>query len=155
MVNLSSLPVLLATEDWIAAETLLREAVQSDGARAAVFFNLAKVLEKQGRTEEREALIKRALEMESGHAQAWFDLGMLRADGGDLRGAEAAFSRAAECRPQDEAAWRQVLRMRVALGRWIGVQEALNHLPQDAETVDAAQQALAALQHAPAQSARD
>lgn len=134
MVDLSGLPQLLATEQWAAAERVLRRAAQNKAASAPIFYNLAKVLEMQGKDAQRETWLKRALARDPGHAKAWFELARLRQDAGDLADAEAGFAKAAALDSQDLEAWRMVARLRLRLGAWRGVQEAVMHLPADAET---------------------
>lgn len=137
MVDLSRLPFLLVTEDWAAAEALLRRASQSDDASATVYFNLAKVLEKQGRADERKAWLSKALQTNPQHARGWYEMGCVHEAENDLVRAETAFSKAAACAPQAEDTWRKLLRLRLQRGFWDGVEEALDHLPNDAETRDA------------------
>ena len=143
MIDLRRLPALIAAKDWPAAERLLRQAAALPGASAAVFYNLAKVLEARGAADPRAGLYERAVAVDPAHAAAWFELGRARLAAGDLRGAEAAFDRAARLAPADADAWRNLVRLRLRLGDWAGVETALRHLPEDAETRAAAYRAAA------------
>ncbi len=135
MRQLAQLPQLLARRDWKAAEALLRKAAVA-GAPAAVFYNLAKVLEMRGKTADIAPWLEKAVAADPRHPNAWFELGRARMDlNGDLPGAEAAFSRAVDLEPDDADAWRNLARLRLRLGNWAGCAEALVHLPEDAETL--------------------
>jgi tetratricopeptide (TPR) repeat protein len=123
--GLQALPALIARRDWPAAERLLRRAARRAEAPAAVFYNLAKVLEAQGKTEQRLAWLARATAADPAHADAWFETGRARLDAGDLAGAEAAFARAAALQPQARDAWAMLLRLRLRLARWREAREAL------------------------------
>lgn len=145
MIDLRRLPHLIAAKDWPAAESLLRRAAALPGAPAAVFYNLAKVLEARGVTEPCAALYERAVAADPAHAAAWFELGRARLLESDLPRAEAAFARAATLDPDDVDAWRYLMRLRLRLGDWEGAETAVRHLPQDAETRSAAYRAMAEL----------
>lgn len=134
MADLSALAALLSRGDWPAAERLLRRAAQARTPSAAVFYNLAKVLEAQGKTSQRTAWLKRALKADPRHAKAWFELGRDALERQALPEAERAFARAATLAPEDEDAWRMALRLRLRLAQWDAASEALRHLPDDVET---------------------
>ncbi len=139
MVDLSALPAMLARADWPAAEALLRRAAV-DSAPAAVFYNLAKVLEMQGKP-DRAAWLDRAVARDPHHAAAWFELGRARIE--TPAAALTAFHRAADLAPDDRDAWRMVLRLALRLCDWPRLAAALAHLPTDAETRVAAYRLLA------------
>lgn len=143
MVDLSALPRLLAARDWPAALRLLRQAAARHGAPAAVFYNLAKVLEVSGADERRDIWYERAVAVDPRHAAAWFELGRARLGAGALGPAEAAFARAVALDPADSDGWRNLLRLRLRLADWAGAAAALAHLPDDAETRAAAYRARA------------
>ncbi|SEQ91499.1 hypothetical protein [Thalassovita taeanensis] len=132
MVDLSSLPRLLAAENWPAAEKLLRRAAGHKNAPAQVFYNLAKVIEAQGGAGL--FWLKRAVRADPRYAVAWFELGRGLIDARDLPGAEAAFAKAALLDPSDAEAWRNLLRLRLRLSDWARARGALGHLPEDMET---------------------
>lgn len=124
---------LLSRADWKGAEALLRRAAGRPGATAAVFYNLAKVLEVQGRSHQMRPWLQKAVESDPNHADAWFELGRaLMAT--DFPGAEAAFARSVALKP-DADCWRNLARLRLRLQDWDGCLEALRHLPEDAETL--------------------
>jgi tetratricopeptide (TPR) repeat protein len=130
MDDLSALPRLIAAADWPGAEAVLRRAATAS-APAAVFYNLAKVLEMQGKPDRAEWLA-RAVTRDPGHQAAWFELGRARLDAPAV--ALDAFHRAATLAPGDTDAWRMVLRLALRLCDWPRLAAALAHLPQDAET---------------------
>lgn len=134
MTDLSPLAGFLAQNDWVAAERLLRRAARDKRASAMVFYNLAKVLEAQGKTGQRESWLKRALAVDAAHDKAWFELGRVRLETRDLPGAERAFAKAVVLSPQDLDGWRQLLRIRLRVGDWAGAEEVLAQLPDDGET---------------------
>lgn len=130
MIDLSALPKLLARADWPAAEALLRRAAV-DGAPAAVYYNLAKVLEMQGKP-DRADWLDRAVARDPHHAAAWFELGRARIE--TPAAALAAFHRAADLLPADADAWRMVLRLALRLCDWPRLDAALTRLPDGPET---------------------
>lgn len=130
MDDRAALPRLIAAADWPGAEAILRRAA-TDDAPASVFYNLAKVLEMQGKP-DRAAWLDRAVARDPHHQAAWFELGRARIDRPDI--ALAAFHRAADLAPDDRSAWQMVLRLALRLGDWPRLAAALAHLPQDAET---------------------
>lgn len=134
MVDLSPLPRLFAASDWPAAERLLRRASKAKQAPAAVFYNLAKVLEAQGKHAQRETWLKRAAATDPNHVSAWFELGRVMLDEGRLAEAERAFSRVAMLAPEDQEARFLLLRLRLRLCDWEGAAEVLPSLPHCPET---------------------
>lgn len=142
MADLSTLPRLLAAADWPAAERLLRRAARPD-APAAVFYNLAKVLEAQGKSGQMEHWLRRAVAAGPGHAPAWFELGRCHHAAGAPGPALAAFRKAACLAPGDGEAWRMVLRLALRLCDWAGAEAALGHLPACPETAAARYRVLA------------
>ncbi len=62
------------------AEACLREAARKWPARAAIAYNLAKVVRDQGRLEEAAALYARSVELDPGLAPAWRNLGNVYVD---------------------------------------------------------------------------
>ena len=130
MSDLSRLPHLLSRQDWAGAEVLLRRALSDPKAPAALAYNLAKVLELQGK--DGVEWLQRCVAQEPRHADGWFELGRaLMAT--DFAGAEAAFARSVALKPAADA-WLNLARLRQRLGDWAGCGAALAHLPQTAET---------------------
>lgn len=115
----------LARGDWSAAERLLRRAAARPGATAAVFYNLAKVLEAQGRHDQRLAWLRRATAADPAHADAWFETGRALIAAGDFAAAEAALARAASLDPAARDVWTLLLRVRLRRGRWAEAAAAL------------------------------
>lgn len=142
MPDISTLPRLLADADWPAAERLLRRAARP-AAPAAVFYNLAKVLEAQGKTGQMAHWLGRAVAADPGHAHAWFELGRCHHAAGDATTALAAFRKAAALAPADGEAWRMVLRLALRLCAWDVAEAALGHLPDGPETAAARYRVLA------------
>jgi tetratricopeptide (TPR) repeat protein len=142
MSDLSALPRLLAVADWPAAERLLRRAARP-GAAAAVFYNLAKVLEAQGKTGQVAHWLGRAVAADPGHAKAWFELGRAQHAAGDSGRALVAFRKAATLDPADTEAWRMVLHLALRLCDWAGAEAALDHLPDGPGTAAARYRVLA------------
>lgn len=134
MIDLSALPRMLSAQDWPAAERLLRRAAKAKGAPAAVFYNLAKVLEAQGKLAQRETWLRRALALDPRHAAAWFELGRVLLDDACLREAEGAFAHALRLDPADREARGLLLRLRLRLCDWQGATEALDGLPDTPQT---------------------
>lgn len=132
---LAQLPRLLARQDWTGAEALLRKAAVK-GASAPVFYNLAKVLEMQGKGREMAPWLEKAVAADPRHVNAWFELGRLRMDVvEDLPGAEAAFAKVVALGADDADAWRNLARLRLRMADWRGCAAALAHLPEDRETL--------------------
>jgi tetratricopeptide (TPR) repeat protein len=124
----------LARQDWGEAERLLRRAARRTGAPAAVFYNLAKVLEAQGKGDQRLAWLRRATAADPAHADAWFETGRALVATADLAAAERAFARAAALDPTAVDAWRMLARVRLRLGHWAAAREAFARAgPADAE----------------------
>lgn len=130
MSDLSRLPHLLSRQDWAGAEVLLRRALMDPKAPAALAYNLAKVLELQGK--DGVEWLGRCVAQEPRHADGWFELGRaLMAT--DFGGAEAAFARSVALKPAADA-WLNLARLRLRLGDWAGCGAALAQLPQTTET---------------------
>jgi tetratricopeptide (TPR) repeat protein len=97
-----------------------------------VYYNLAKVLEAQGRKMEMLPWLERAVQKAPSHADAWFELGrVLMAT--DLVAAEEAFTRSVGLKPAEDC-WRNLARLRLRLCDWEGCAVALAQLPGDTET---------------------
>lgn len=123
----------LSTQNWSAAEDLLRQMADLRDVPASVFYNLAKVLEVQGKNAQISSWLQKAVNSDPKHTHAWFELGRsLMLD--DPIAAENAFSRAAILDPSDGDCWRNLARLRLRMGDWVGCSEALKHLPKDQET---------------------
>lgn len=133
MATMADLPQLIARADWPGAERVLRRAAQGPNPPAAVFYNLAKVLEAQGKHTQRGLWLERALAVDPGHALSWFDLGRLHTEA-QPRAALRAFARAAALVPSDLESQRMVARLALRLGDWAALAGALAHLPQDGES---------------------
>ena len=132
MSDLSRLPHLLSRQDWAGAEALLRRAMIDPKAPAALSYNLAKVLELQGKGSESVDWLRRCVAQEPRHADGWFELGRALMVT-DFVAAEAAFARSVALKPAADA-WLNLARLRLRLGDWAGCGAALSHLPQTAET---------------------
>ncbi|WP_299966363.1 tetratricopeptide repeat protein [uncultured Roseobacter sp.] len=118
MVDLATLPALLAAQDWPRAEKLLRRAAQKRDAPAEVFYNLAKVLEALDKPEQSRRWLKRAVTQRPGYASAWFELGRAALASRDLPAARDAFARAARLDPADADARRSLGRVALRLCDW-------------------------------------
>lgn len=134
MTRLDALPGLIVRQDWAAAERLLRRAAQGQGATAPVFYNLAKVLEAQGKPDQRLHWLRRAVARDPAHPAAWFEIGRALLALPDLAGAEAAYARAALLDPSDAEAWGALWPLRLRLGDWAGARAALATLPDTPAT---------------------
>lgn len=110
MDALSSLPALIAAQDWPRAERLLRRAATSKGAPAEVFYNLAKVLEARGAAAQMGPWLRKAVAARADYAIAWFELGRWAANAREDDLAIAAFRKAVALTPRDKDA-------RINLGR--------------------------------------
>ncbi|WP_068300418.1 hypothetical protein [Pararhodobacter sp. CCB-MM2] len=130
MSDLSRLPHLLSRQDWAGAEALLRRALIDPKAPAALAYNLAKVLELQGK--DGVEWLRRCVAQEPRHADGWFELGRALMVT-DFAGAEAAFAHSVALKPAADA-WLNLARLRLRLGDWAGCGAALAQLPQTAET---------------------
>jgi len=115
---LDRLPALIAAQDWPAAERLLRRAAKDRDAPAAVFYNLAKVLEHAGKPAQCRTWLKRAVAVDPRHGDAWFELGRAAIAAGDLTEALTAFRHAARLAPEDADAWRNLGQVALRLGDW-------------------------------------
>ncbi|MCA8884135.1 MAG: hypothetical protein KDA50_10400 [Rhodobacteraceae bacterium] len=118
MDMLSSLPGLIAAQDWPRAEALLRRAARKKGAPAEVFYNLAKVLEARGAAEQMGSWLRRAVAARPDYGLAWFELGRwaLTADDADL--AYDAFRAALRLLPGDLDARVNLGRLALRRGAW-------------------------------------
>ena len=116
--DLSTLPGLLAAEDWPAAGALLRAAAAQDGASAEVFYNLGKVLEAAGRHAEAGPWFERAVSARPDYQIAWFELGRWAIAHGPLQRALDAFRAASQIDANDEDAARNHARLALRLGHW-------------------------------------
>ena len=125
MADLSALPRLLASADWPAAERVLRRAAASRGATAAVFYNLAKVLEAQGKHAQRQTWLARALSCDPNHGLAWYELARVLVDTQALDAAEHALGRAAQLLPNDADVALMLAQIRLRAGNWLGARQAL------------------------------
>ncbi len=149
MTRLDALPGLLAKGDWPGAERLLRRAVQGKDAPAPMFYNLAKVLEAQGKVDQVLHWLRRAVARDAGHAAAWFEIGRALTGQHDLAGAEAAYARAAALDPGDGDVWAALWPLRLRLCDWAGARAALAHLPDTGATRAAAYRVACELGEAP------
>lgn len=118
MNDMKSLPALLSDQDWPAAERLLRRLAKGKAPAPEVFYNLAKVLEAEGKPDQMKHWLERAVTANPRYAIAWFELGRVALDQGALRDAQAAFRRAAELMPSDADAQRNLGRIALRLGDW-------------------------------------
>jgi tetratricopeptide (TPR) repeat protein len=133
MINENKLGLCIATQNWAGAEVLLRQMAEKKRAPASVFYNLAKVLEIQGKKDQISTWLQKAIETDPKHTNSWFELGRaLMRD--DPIAAEKAFSRASMLDPLDNDCWRNLVRLRLRIGDWEGCSKALGHLPNDTET---------------------
>ena len=116
MTELSKLPALLQAQDWPRAEALLRKAAQSKSASAEVYYNLAKVLEAAGKSEQRHVWLKRAVAARSDYAIAWYELGRVALGRGDCSSAAQSFDKAFALAPEDADARRMAARLALRQG---------------------------------------
>ncbi|MEL6768973.1 MAG: tetratricopeptide repeat protein [Pseudomonadota bacterium] len=142
------LDALIRSGDWQRAETRLRRLARERDATAPVFYNLAKVLEAQGKWAQSGAWLKRAVSADVKHGKAWFELGRWLVDqGGAVSEAAAAFGRAAKLLPDDVDSWRNLARTTLRAGQWARALEAsekvLTLLPEEAEALAIAARAAA------------
>jgi tetratricopeptide (TPR) repeat protein len=70
VIKLKHAQLLAARGDFPGAEQLLRELVAGGGADAELYFTIARVHARQGRTREAKACVDRALELDPTHAAA-------------------------------------------------------------------------------------
>lgn len=118
MARLSDLPTLVQTRQWKAAETLLRRQAAKPAATADIFYNLAKVLEADGRGRQARCWLEKAVAARPDYAAAWFELGRWFLADDQLRSAYAAFASAARHAPHDADAKRNLGRLALRLGEW-------------------------------------
>ena len=118
MAGLAKLPKLLQSGDWSEAERILRRAAKSKSAEAEVFYNLAKVLEQNGKHGQRAQWLKRAVLRRPNYARAWYELGRAELEALDLNGAHKAFGKAYALDPADADARRMFARLSLRLGLW-------------------------------------
>lgn len=116
---------LIRSGDWQKAEARLRRLARERGASASVFYNLAKVLEAQGKGAQSGAWLRRAVASDANHANAWFELGRWLVDqGAPVSEAAAAFGQAAKLMPDDVDSWRNLARTALRAGQWPRALEA-------------------------------
>ena len=125
MAKLSDLPVLIKSENWAAAERLLRQAAKAKTAPAEIYYNLAKVLEKTGKRSQSITWLNRAVARRPDYAIAWFELGRALLAHGDIEASLNAYQRACALDPKDSDARRMVARLALRLGLWDQVKAAL------------------------------
>ena len=118
MTDLSPLGALIAAQDWAGAERLLRAAATAPNAPAAVFYNLAKVLEAAGQDAERRDWLQRAVAADPGYAIAWFELARAALAEDALEAAQDGFARAWALAPQDGDAALSLARVALRRGDW-------------------------------------
>lgn len=134
MIDPAKLQALIAARDWPKAEALLKRAASAKGAPPQMAYNLAKVLEAQGKAlAQRRRWLKSALASDPAYARAWFELGRLEIEAEAYAAALGAFEKAAALEPADGEAWRHIARTALRLGAWAKVQAAAGHLAGDAE----------------------
>ena len=139
MADLSALPRLLANGDWSAAERVLRRAAAGRGASAAVFYNLAKVLEAQEKHTQRQTWLARALSCDPNYGLAWYEMARVLVDAQALDGAEHALGRAAHLLPNDADVALMLAQIRLRAGNWLGARQALgvfDSAPEPPDRVD-------------------
>ncbi len=137
MSTLKNITPLLARGDWSAAENALLEAASQRGATAGVFYNLARVLEAQGKDNEMILWLRKAVAVDPNHSMAWYELGRAQM-AHDPQAAEKSFTKAAKLSPGDQDCWRHLARLRMRLADWEGCAAALQELPEDTETLSIA-----------------
>ena len=137
MSTLKNITQLLARGDWSAAENALLDAASRRGATAGVFYNLARVLEAQGKDNEMIPWLRKAVAVDPNHSMAWYELGRAQM-AHDPQAAEKSFSTAAKLSPGDQDCWRHLARLRMRLADWEGCSAALRELPEDTETLSIA-----------------
>lgn len=129
----------LAGSDWPRAEKLLLHATRDPRAPGAIFYNLAKVMMKQGRTDEMGPSLKESLKRDPGYPPAWFELGRWHMARREFREARDAFLRAGALMPRDADCRRFAGRACLALGDWNGAFSAFGELrrivPDDPEAL--------------------
>lgn len=118
MKELKSLPRLIAAQDWPAAERVLRRRAKASPRSPEVFYNLAKVLEAAGKTDQIQHWLERAVAANPGYGIAWFELGRIALEKGALEAAHRAFQKAADLMPSDAIATRNLGRLALRLGHW-------------------------------------
>lgn len=118
MADLTALPRLIQAQDWAAAESLLRGAAMPSDAPAEVFYNLAKIVEMQGKWTDAGPWLHRATQRRANYAMAWFELGRWAADHDDRALALTAFRHAAALDPTDRDARRNLGRIALRQGDW-------------------------------------
>lgn len=118
MAKLSDLPELLQTRQWKAAEKLLRREAAKPVAMANIFYNLAKVLEADGRHAQSGRWLEKAVAAKLDYAAAWFELGRWHLANHQLRPAFTAFGNASQLDPGDKDAKRNLARLALRLGEW-------------------------------------
>jgi tetratricopeptide (TPR) repeat protein len=80
---------------------------------AADWFNLAFLLDEDGRPEEAEAAFRRALELDEKLDRAWYGLGLALIRQGRLDEAITALERNTELQPMSPYGWYQLARVQV------------------------------------------
>ena len=126
MARIEDLGRLLAEEDWSNAERVLRRAAKAGDAPAQVPYNLAMVLQKQGKQRPSGQWLKSALAKDPAYQAAWFELGRWAVAEQDLEQAEKAFARAVDLDQADMDAHRNLGRVALRRGNWDLAAEAFS-----------------------------
>lgn len=129
MKDIHSLPGLLATQDWPAAERVLRRLAKGKAPAPEVFYNLAKVLEASGKNDQRVYWLERALAAHPRYGVAWFELGRAALQSGALAQAQNAFQHAVDLMPSDADARRNLGRIALRRGDWAVAETCFATLP--------------------------
>jgi len=121
-----------------AIADLQRLVTRHADARAADWFNLAFVLEQQGRDAEAERAFRRALEFDPALDRAWYGLGAVLLRAGRFDEAVQALQRNTELQPMNPQGWCLLARAHRALGAHDAAQAIARRL-QDFEPRAAAE----------------
>ena len=97
--------LLLHTEQWAAAETMLRRVVTADPNNVEAQANLAAALSGQGRDDEATQLYTRLLTMPNLGPNQLFNIGVTLFNSGQSLEAGQAFGRVTELNPNHRDAW--------------------------------------------------
>lgn len=114
----SKLSSALMQEDWSTAERLLRQWAKKKSAPATVFFNLAQVLVRSGKSAQAGAWYRKALAVNPDHGDAWCEYGAWRLERGEAAQAANCFAKALALRGWDPDALRGAARSAMRLGDW-------------------------------------
>jgi tetratricopeptide (TPR) repeat protein len=90
--------------DWTAAADRLTRALKIDASNPDVRFDMAGVLDKQGKTDDALKLLEDTVAASPNHANSWFLLGVFKSRLRDKTGAIASLERAIECNPVHDRA---------------------------------------------------